>query len=46
MRVANHVRVFQATNSAKHSFHVTTPDTRRIDNPRMAAVTASTSTTA
>lgn len=42
MRAANHVRVSQATDSAKHSFHVTTPVTRRTDNPRMAAVTAST----
>jgi hypothetical protein len=45
MRVTNHVRVSQAIDSAKLSFHVTTPDTRRIDNPRMAAVMASTSTT-
>jgi len=36
------VSVSHATDSAKHSFHVTTPVTRRTDNPRMAAVTAST----
>lgn len=42
---ANHVRVSQATDSAKHSFHVTTPVTRRTDNPRIAAVTASTFST-
>jgi hypothetical protein len=42
MRAANHVRVSQATDSAKHSFHVTTPVIRRTDNPRIAAVTAST----
>lgn len=39
---ANHVSVSHATASDKHSFHVTTPVTRRMDNPRMAAVTAST----
>lgn len=42
MRAANHVRVSQATASDKHSFHVTTPVIRSIDNPRIAAVTAST----
>lgn len=42
MSAANHVRVSQATDSAKHSFHVTTPVIRRTDNPRIAAVTAST----
>jgi len=42
MRAANHVRVSQATPSAKHSFHVTTPVTRSTDNPRIAADTAST----
>lgn len=42
MRAANQVSVSHATDSAKHSFHVTTPVTRRTDNPRMAAVTAST----
>jgi len=45
MSAANHVRVSQATASAKHSFHVTTPVIRRTDNPRMAAVTASTFST-
>lgn len=42
MSAANHVSVSQATDSAKHSFHETTPVIRRTDNPRMAAVTAST----
>lgn len=42
MSAANHVRVSQATDSAKHSFHVTTPVIKSTDNPSMAAVTAST----
>lgn len=42
INAANHVSVSQATDSAKHSFHVTTPEIRRTDNPRIAAVTAST----
>ncbi|GER55067.1 O-Glycosyl hydrolases family 17 protein [Striga asiatica] len=35
---ANQVRVSQATDSERHSFHVTTPLIRRTDNPRMAAI--------
>jgi len=41
MSAANHVSVSQATPSAKHSFHVTTPEMSSTANPRMAAVTAS-----
>lgn len=42
MSAANQVSVSQATASDRHSFQVTTPVTRSMDSPRIAAVTAST----